>query len=742
LATLNLGILAHVDAGKTTLTERLLYAAGVIDEIGRVDHGTTQTDSLALERQRGITIKSAVVSFVVDGVTVNLIDTPGHPDFIAEVERVLGVLDGAVLVISAVEGVQAQTLVLHRVLRRLRVPTLLFVNKIDRVGADAGRVLAAIRQRLTPAVAVMGSPHDVGTRTAGVAPDGWREPATVDGIVEALAAADDDLLRDWVDGIRPPERHVRTALARQTAALQLHPVYFGSAITGAGVDALMRGIVEQLPAGDGDADAPAAGTVFKIERSATSEKLALVRMFSGTLRTRDRVRLRPEPDGPEDTVTGIEVFAAGATTARNQTVAGEIARVRGLASARIGDRFGDPIRTLIGDGSGDGFGVGTGDRMQARADDRTGDRFGNGFDNRVEAQVGDRLGAGIDDRFGVGFENRIGDGSDTGSGARAAPRAFSPPTLETAIVPRDPRDKPALFKALDELAEQDPLINLRQDDSRQELFLSLYGEVQREVVAQTLAADYGVEIEYRPVTPLCVERPVGTGTAIETIPRRRSPSHPFLATVGLRVEPGAPDSGVRFELAVPVTSIPMHVFGTVDAFRDAMDRAVRDTLGQGLCGWAVTDCTVTMTDSDYQAPPRKWPGTTLSDYRLLTPLVLMQALRRAGTAVCEPTLDVHLELPADVLGPVLSALAELGAKPGTPAVDGSTCTLTAELRSARLHDLQSRFPDLTRGEGVVESSFAGYRPVRTTPPPARPRTDRNPLDRDDYLRRLSGLTLE
>src|SRR5213078_1193259 len=146
MPTLNLGILAHVDAGKTSLTERLLYAAGVIDAIGSVDDGSTQTDSLALERQRGITIKSAVVSFVIDDVTVNLIDTPGHPDFIAEVERVLNVLDGAVLVISAVEGVQAQTRILMRALRRLRVPTLLFVNKIDRRGADSRRVLAEISE--------------------------------------------------------------------------------------------------------------------------------------------------------------------------------------------------------------------------------------------------------------------------------------------------------------------------------------------------------------------------------------------------------------------------------------------------------------------------------------------------------------------------------------------------------------------------------------------------------------------
>src|SRR6266542_4137710 len=140
MRTLNLGSLAHVDAGKTSLTERLLYAAGVIDEIGSVDDGSTQTDSLALERQRGITIKSAVVSFAVDDVTVNLIDTPGHPDFIAEVERVLSVLDGAVLVVSAVEGVQPQTRVLMRALQRTDVPTLMFVNKIDHRGAGYERL--------------------------------------------------------------------------------------------------------------------------------------------------------------------------------------------------------------------------------------------------------------------------------------------------------------------------------------------------------------------------------------------------------------------------------------------------------------------------------------------------------------------------------------------------------------------------------------------------------------------------
>src|SRR6187431_2286996 len=147
MRTLNLGILAHVDAGKTTLTERLLYTAGAISKIGSVDKGTTQTDTLDLERERGITIKSAVASFAIDDLTVNILDTPGHPDFIAEVERVLRVLDGAVLVVSAVEGVQPQTPLLFRALRRLKVPTLVFVNKIDRSGADPDRVTEDLKRR-------------------------------------------------------------------------------------------------------------------------------------------------------------------------------------------------------------------------------------------------------------------------------------------------------------------------------------------------------------------------------------------------------------------------------------------------------------------------------------------------------------------------------------------------------------------------------------------------------------------
>src|SRR3954468_2758448 len=263
MAVLNLGILAHVDAGKTSLTERLLFAAGIIDEMARVDDGNTQTDSLALERRRGITIKSAVVSFTVGDVTINLLDTPGHPDFIAEVERVLGVLDGAVLVVSAVEGVQAQTRVLMRTLKRLRVPTLIFVNKTDRAGARPDAALEAIRERLTPAAV----PADLSGRA----------------LLEALAEHDDALLAAYVDGAAVGDADLRRALAAQTARARVHPVLFGSPRTRAGMRALMTAIADLLPAAAGDPDAPVAGTIFKIERDAAGGKVAYVRVRAGTI---------------------------------------------------------------------------------------------------------------------------------------------------------------------------------------------------------------------------------------------------------------------------------------------------------------------------------------------------------------------------------------------------------------------------------------------------------------------------
>ena len=304
--TLNLGILAHVDAGKTTLTERLLYAAGVIDAPGSVDAGTTQTDSLALERQRGITIKSAVVSFTIGDVTVNLIDTPGHPDFIAEVERVLGVLDGAVLVISAVEGVQPQTRLLMRALQRLARSDA-SVREQDRPHRRGRRARPARDRGPADAGGGRDGLGDGARHTSGrvraVGPD---DAAFRTRLVEALAERDEAILAAFVeDDAGVPYERLRAALVEQTGRALVHPVFFGSAMTGAGVDAVTDGIAELLPASVGDADGPVSGRVFKVERAPAGEKIAYVRVFSGTVRTRDRVRFGREGEGK---VTSVAVF--------------------------------------------------------------------------------------------------------------------------------------------------------------------------------------------------------------------------------------------------------------------------------------------------------------------------------------------------------------------------------------------------------------------------------------------------
>src|SRR4051794_12928772 len=218
MRTLNLGILAHVDAGKTTLTERLLYTAGAIDRLGTVDTGTTQTDSLELERERGITIRAAVASFAIGDLAVNLVDTPGHPDFIAEVERVLGVLDGAILVISAVEGVQPQTPLLFRALERLRVPTLFFINKLDRRGADPDRTLDQIAGRLTPAIVPIAVAEEAGTPGVRVRAAAADDPEHRSLALERLAERDDDLLAAFVDDGDVAWKRVQHSLATQSRA--------------------------------------------------------------------------------------------------------------------------------------------------------------------------------------------------------------------------------------------------------------------------------------------------------------------------------------------------------------------------------------------------------------------------------------------------------------------------------------------------------------------------------------------
>ncbi|WP_328753979.1 tetracycline resistance ribosomal protection protein Otr(A) [Streptomyces sp. NBC_00269] len=341
--TLNIGILAHVDAGKTSLTERLLFDTGAITRLGSVDAGDTRTDTGEIERQRGITIRSAVAAFTVGDVQINLIDTPGHSDFIAEVERALEVLDGAVLLLSAVEGVQAQTRVLLKTLRRLRLPTLVFVNKIDRAGARDETLLDEVRRRLTPHVVPLTEVHDAGTPHARTEPRRLSDPAVRTAVAEALAEVDDSVLAGLVDGPEPTTADLRRALAARTADGSVHPVLFGSALGGQGVAQLVREIPRliPLPSVAPSPEAAPRGIVFAVRRGPSGERVAYLRLHEGEMTERQRVTfLRDASDGSVTRIpgraTGLDVV--GRTT--RTLTAGNIGELRGVPDVRVGDRLG------------------------------------------------------------------------------------------------------------------------------------------------------------------------------------------------------------------------------------------------------------------------------------------------------------------------------------------------------------------------------------------------------------------
>ncbi|MDK4731304.1 TetM/TetW/TetO/TetS family tetracycline resistance ribosomal protection protein [Rhizobium sp. CNPSo 3490] len=646
MRTLNLGILAHVDAGKTSLTERLLFHAGVIDKLGSVDSGDTQTDNLELERQRGITIRAAVVSFKIGDRTVNLIDTPGHPDFIAEVERVLGLLDAAVVVVSAVEGVQAQTRVLVRALRRLGVPFAFFVNKVDRLGARYQEVMEALAAQLSVRPVAMSSVVNAGTKLASVEALAIGREPLFSALCEALGENDEALLDDYVLAPdRLTEERLGTSLADQMARGLIHPVFAGAAMTGAGISALASAIPTILPGRHPDPDGPVAGKIFKIERGWGGEKLAYLYLSSGTVRLRQYLDL---PKGPER-VTAIRLFEEGRSHGVESFRAGQIACVSGLIGGRIGDAVGD----------------------------------------------------------------------DPGAGGRAH---FAPPTLETRVLARRPSEKAALWLALNQMAEQDPLINLRRNEDTDEVFVSLYGEVQKEVVQSTLLADYGIEASFEESTVILVERPVGIGTGLQALFKE---PNPFLATVGLRVEPRPPGAGNSFALEVDVGQMPA-------AFYRAVEETVFETLKQGMSGWQVVDCHVAMTAARHSSP-----ASTAADFRQLTPWVLATALSNAQTVLCEPVDRFHLETPAESLSAVLTLLARSAATTSDSVIAEGVARSEGTMTSQMVRSVQQQLPGLTGGTGVMETAFDHYAPT-AGPPRLRRRSGPDPFNPVEYLLRLRG----
>lgn len=338
----NIGILAHVDAGKTTLSEHLLYAGGSIRSIGSVDSGTATTDTLKIEQQRGISVQTALASFNWHGTTVNLVDTPGHVDFYAEVERCLQTLDGAILVVSAVEGVQAQTEVLWDALHSMKLPTVIFINKVDRMGTDIDRILEDIHRLLTPLAIPLQKLADTGTDTPAIVHTwpGTSDKKMTEKLFETLAEADEDIMEKFLGDDIPSAGMLDdklTALARNGTVI---PVLFGAALDGLGVKELLDGILRYLPPARGCAEAPLSGLVFKIAHDPDMGRVSYVRLFEGTVRNRDLVR--NATGCSDEKVTRIRRVHGGRFEETDTARAGEIVLLSGLSDSRTGDVLGCP----------------------------------------------------------------------------------------------------------------------------------------------------------------------------------------------------------------------------------------------------------------------------------------------------------------------------------------------------------------------------------------------------------------
>jgi ribosomal protection tetracycline resistance protein len=326
---INIGILAHVDAGKTTLTESLLYASGTISEPGSVEKGTTRTDTMFLERQRGITIQTAVTSFQWHSCKVNIVDTPGHMDFLAEVYRSLAVLDGAILVLSAKDGVQAQTRVLFHALRKLNIPTIIFINKIDQVGIDLEGVYQSVRDKLSADIIIKQtvSLSSKITLTENTNAEVW------DSVIEN----NDELLAKYIAGESISQKELAQEEQRRVQDASLLPVYHGSAKNGLGIQQLMDAVIGLFQPTKEQGSAALCGRVFKVEYTDCGQRLVYLRLYSGTLRLRDTVALA----GREKLkITGMRIPSKGEIVRTDTAHKGEIV-ILPSDSLRLNDILGD-----------------------------------------------------------------------------------------------------------------------------------------------------------------------------------------------------------------------------------------------------------------------------------------------------------------------------------------------------------------------------------------------------------------
>jgi elongation factor G len=616
----NIGIMAHIDAGKTTTTERILFYTGINYKIGEVHEGAATMDWMEQEQERGITITSAATTTQWDGHTINIIDTPGHVDFTVEVERSLRVLDGAVAVFDGVAGVEPQTETVWRQADRYHVPRICFVNKMDRVGAEFHRCVDMIVSRLnaTPLVVQLplGSEADFRGVIDLVSQQAlvWSEEAAKgekyeiqpvptshieavrewrDRMIETLAEADDEIMEMYLEGQEPTEGQIIAGIRRATITSKLTPVLCGSAFKNKGVQPMLDAIVHFLPSPldvgaitghavnneeelierEPDPEAPLSALAFKIMSDPHLGKLTYLRVYSGTLRAGSQVlnsiKSRKERIGK------IYRMHANKREEIGQATAGQIVAVMGLKDTTTGDTLSGPEAPVV-----------------------------------LESM------------------------------------SFPAPVIHVAIEPRSKGDQEKLSTAIQRLAEEDPTFQVRTDEETGQTLIAGMGELHLEVLVDRMRREFRVEanvgkpqVAYRETIRRKVEK-------VEYTHKKQTGGSGQYARVVIDVEPTrGNDGGYEFVNQVTGGRIPKEYIPSVDAgSQEAMEFGV-------LAGYPMVDVKVTLRDGAYH----EVDSSELA-FKIAGSMAFKEAARRADPVLLEPMMAVEVTTPEDFMGDVIGDL--------------------------------------------------------------------------------------
>ncbi len=665
----NIGIIAHIDAGKTTTTERVLFYTGKTHRLGSVDDGTTVTDWMDQERERGITIVSAAVSAEWKGYTFNIIDTPGHIDFTAEVQRSLRVLDGGVVVFDAVQGVEPQSETVWRQADRYGVPRMCFINKMDRIGASFDRSVESIRARLGAnpipiqfpigeeagfrgVVDLMESRAVLWTDQTGETADVVEIPPELQAeaetrraqMVEHIAELDEGLTLKYLEGQKISVEELKAALRRETIKGKAAPVLCGSALKNKGVQLVLDAVVDYLPSpleipavrgthpqtGEeevrpADESAPLAALVFKIVSDPYVGRLAYFRVYSGKLKQGSTVLTSGR--GKRERVGRLIRMYADRREELDEVLAGDIAAVLGMKDTFTGDTLSDLSNPIL-------------------------------------------------------LENIT----------------FPEPVVSVAIEPKSMVDQDKLSQALHKLSEEDPTFRVRSDENTGQTIISGMGELHLDVLVERMRREFNVHATVGRPRVAYRESITRTVPKLEYRYIKQSGGHGQYGHVVFALEPGAPGSGVVFENKITGGSIPKE-------YHSAIEKGVKESAEAGvLAGYPVVDIKVTCYDGSFHEV-----DSNEMAFKMAATFAFREGVQKGGPVLLEPVMKVEVVAPEEYLGDVMGNLASRRANiTGVEARPGNVQAVHAMVPLAEMFGYTTELRSTTQGRGVSTMEFDHY----------------------------------